>query len=397
LSDPPPAAHELGLERITIRALRNLDHVTLEPGPRLNIITGDNGQGKTSILEAIYLCATSRSFRTPKLVELIQHGSSYLNVRAELRERSPASTAVDTEPRREQLGVRREQSLAVQEGKRILRLDGEPPSSLGYYATRSPVVVFDPQQMLLSTGPASGRRTLLDRVALFHQPVIGVEGSRYRRALQERQALLGPGSAGRSPRHDELAAFEALLATHGATVTTARRQAASELAAETERAFASIGAPELELELRYRPGGSEQPEEARRELAARRLLDRRRHRTSFGPHLDELELRLGGHNIRTVGSQGQHRAVTLALKIAELRCIARARALEPILLLDDVSSELDPSRGMALFSTLAATRCQIFLTTTRREIIVAPGFGQAERREFLVQEGRLRDASYYLK
>src|SRR5205823_11419973 len=111
-----------------------------------------------------------------------------------------------------------------------------------------------------------------------------------------------------------------------------------------------------------------------------------RRRTGFGPHRDDLALVLGGHDARVVASQGQHRALTLALKSAELECIARARGVQPILLLDDVSSELDADRSAALFEHLAATESQIFLTTTRRELI-AGREGQAERADFVVDGG----------
>jgi DNA replication and repair protein RecF len=390
LSSPSPDIAKLAIEHISLRELRNVQSAELAPAARLNVITGDNGQGKTSVLEAIYLVATSRSFRTPKLAEVVRHGASVASIRAVLSE-GPRAVEHDAacEPSASPPSVRREQTLGIQNGRRTLRLDGEPPSSLGYYATRSPVVVFDPQQMSLSTGPSAGRRTLLDRIALFAHPVIGNHAARYRRALQARQTLLGTDLGRCAQPSAELDAFEALLATHGAALTVARRQAAAELAGETRAAFHAIGAPELELGLAFQPGGSDEPEQARRELRDRRPLDARRRRTSFGPHLDDLGLELGGHPIRAVGSQGQHRSVTLALKIAELRCIARARQLEPILLLDDVSSELDPTRALALFAYLGGTACQIFLTTTRHELIVAPSLEGAERQDFRVQAGRI--------
>jgi DNA replication and repair protein RecF len=128
----------------------------------------------------------------------------------------------------------------------------------------------------------------------------------------------------------------------------------------------------------------------RAHLAAARAVDQRRRRGTFGPHLDELEIALDGHALRAVGSQGQHRAVTLALKIAELGSIAAARAVEPLLLLDDVSSELDEQRAESLFAHLATTRSQIFLTTTRRRLIVAPELEGADRRDFEICAGELR-------
>ena len=171
---------ELLLERIVLRELRNLQHVELEPAPRLNVIAGDNGQGKTSLLEGIYLLATSRSFRTTRLAELVRHGQSCCSARGRFCERpgigAHAPLASEEQPltraQTEQsaaaassenlspppaapvppapsngVTLSREQSCALEGSQRTLRLDAQPPPSQSYYATRSPVVVFDPRQM----------------------------------------------------------------------------------------------------------------------------------------------------------------------------------------------------------------------------------------------------------
>jgi DNA replication and repair protein RecF len=256
---------------------------------------------------------------------------------------------------------------------------------LTHYATRSPVVVFDPLQMVLSTGPSAERRTLLDRVTLFTHPELTDHRARYARALRERQHLLADRfvSFDASP---ELDAYEQLLADDGAALTRARGAACEILALRVREAFARIAAPDLSLEASYAPRGTIEPETALRELHARRRQDAQRKRTSFGPHLDDLMLMLDGHPARVVASQGQHRAITLALKSAELRCIADARGLSPILLLDDVSSELDADRTSALFEFLAASESQLFLTTTRADLIVT---SRGERRDFSLDRGVL--------
>jgi DNA replication and repair protein RecF len=120
-----------------------------------------------------------------------------------------------------------------------------------------------------------------------------------------------------------------------------------------------------------------------------RRLDARAKRTAFGPHRDDIALAVDGHAARVVASQGQHRAITLALKIAEQTCIAQARRVQPILLLDDVSSELDAERTAALYDHLATTASQIFLTTTRRDLILGSGPDLGGRRDFLVADGKV--------
>lgn len=364
----------LRLDSITIAEIRNIRQARLQLAPRLNLVSGNNGHGKTSLLEAVYLLTTSRSFRTARLGELVGHGATVASVRGQFRE-AEATT--------------REQSVGVQGGRRTVRLDGEAPPSLAHYATRSPVVVFDPQQLRLSTGPSAERRQLLDRLTLYERPAVATDRARYTRALAERQRLL----TDRAASDAALSAYEALLAEHGAALTEARQAASEALGAHLVTAFQRIAAPDLRLEARYQPAGSPDRADALERLRAQRGRDARSRRTSFGPHRDDLELRIDGRSARVVGSQGQHRAITLALKIAEMHTIAAARGLRPILLLDDVSSELDAERTAALFAHLAEIACQIFLTTTRPGLIEAPDVPPAERLELSVVHGVLAPVS----
>jgi len=367
----------LQLARLRVRGFRNLERVDLEPAPRLNVIAGNNGHGKTSLLEAVYFAATSRSFRTHRAAELVRHGAAVASVTARFVE-----LADDLPP------LAREQTAAVERSRTFVRVDGNRPASLAEFATRSPVVAFHPDELTLSSGPASGRRTLLDRLALFMSPTSADHRARYARALKTRQELLRRAEGELASA--EIDAFEELCAVHGAAVTAARSGAAEALTRDLHPAFRRIAAPDLVLEARYAPGGSASVEEARAELARHRRRDAHRPNAGFGPHRDDLALTLGGHPVRVVASQGQHRALTLALKAAETAAIAAARGLAPILLLDDVSSELDPDRTAALFAFLSLAHGQIFLTTTRPELIVTPGLGSADRRDFQVEGGALR-------
>jgi len=366
---------------VSVVDVRNIVQVQIDASPRLNVITGNNGQGKTSLLEAIYLLATTRSFRTARVAEIIRHGQSVASVSGSFIEQWHNGP------------LRRTQSIGLQGGRRTARLDGEAPSSLSHYATRSPVVVFDPQQMALSTGPAAGRRTLLDRLTLFTHPEVAEDRSRYRRSLRERLRVLsnwkGRAIPAGSLAASELDAFETLLAEHGAAITRARSAACEALSEMLEHAFARIAAPDQQLNVAYQPGGDEDVDEIRKRLLADRVGDAYRRRTEFGPHRDDLELRLDGHPARVVASQGQHRAITLALKSAELSCIAGACGVQPILLLDDVSSELDGERTAALFDYLATTKCQLFLTSTRRDVILEALAGGGELLELRIESGQI--------
>lgn len=355
--------------RIQVRSFRILSSVDFEPAARLNVISGDNGQGKTSVIEAVYLVATSRSFRTEHVAETLSTGASQAVIAARI----------------EEAGVVREQRVALGARARSYRVDGKRPASLASYATQTPVVVFHPGDLTLVSGPAAGRRRLLDRVALFYEPVSADHRARYQRALRARQATLEE----RGPRSPELDAYEALIAEHGVAFAGYRRRTAERLIELLSETFGRVAAPGLRLEAVYQAGGSEDREHFRAALAGRRLEDRRRGRPSFGPQRDELELALGSMKARAHASQGQQRVLALALKLAELSCLESARGADPVLLLDDVSSELDPARTGAVYRFLEAARSQVFVTTTRPELLATPELVGAERADFAVVSGRV--------
>lgn len=360
----------LQLEHISIRDFRNLERVDLRPAGRVTVIAGDNGHGKTSVIEAVYFAATSRSFRTPRLNEVTRHGQAIASVRVKLNEGSQHT---------------REQLAAIDNGRRVLKVDGKRPPSLVSYAVRSPVVCFHTAELELSSGPATARRTILDRVALFLEPSSAEHRERYRKAMRERQRALSL----RGPEAADLGPYERLCAIHGAAVTRARQRAAEVLTGPLTELFGKLAAPGLTLAATLTPGGSADEQEAMEQLAKRRVIDRARGAPGYGPHRDDLVLTLDGHNARAVASQGQHRAITMAIKLSELYAIAKARGVFPMLLLDDISSELDRDRTLALLSLLGETPAQIFITTTRPELIVTPGISAPDRLDVTLVGGRL--------
>ena len=364
----------LAVASLSVRAFRNLAAVDLAPCARFNVVSGDNGQGQTNLLEAIYVVATSKSFRASKPGDLVAHGADTASVRAVVREG-------DDPPR--------EQSVGVRAGARLAKIDDKRPPNLAAYAVRTPVVVFHPGEVALSQGGGAERRRLLDRVALYLTPASLGELEAYTRAMRARQCALET----RGPRGQDLDAWEELVARHGVAVTRARRAASEELCGAAERAFERIGAPGLELRARYAPSAPDDEAAFREALASSRAADARRKSATLGPHRDDLSIVLGGHRARGVASQGQHRAIVLALKAAEIDVVSRARDVRPILLLDDVSSELDRARTAALFAFLRDQEGQVFLTTTRPELIETQGLGAAaERVDFEVSGGHVRSA-----
>jgi DNA replication and repair protein RecF len=269
-----------------------------------------------------------------------------------------------------------------------VQIDGKRPPRLLEYAQKTPVVVFHPGDLELVGGASSERRRLLDRVALFVDPHGYAARQSYERAIRERQRALEE----RGDRASELDAFEPLAAEHGARFQRARTEAATVLSAHVGPAFARLAPSGLELGLGYRPGGSLDAAEFRRELVERRRKDIVRRSPSYGPQKDELELTLDRRAARFHASQGQQRIVTLALKLAELECIVGARGAEPVLLLDDVSSELDTSRTGAVYEVLRSAVSQVFVTTTRPELFATTHGRKSERVDWSVENGRLSRA-----
>lgn len=360
---------QVAFRRVLVRGFRNIRELVFEPSPRLNVISGDNGHGKTSLIEALYVVATSRSFRAEKLRELVQEGSDQSVIRAEIVEDQ----------------LEREQRAVLTGARRSVLINGKRPETLSAYAVQTPVVVFHPGDLELSSGSAALRRTLLDRVGLFLDPGSADARSNYQKSQRERQRILEE----RGPRARELDAYEAVIAEHGVRLSEARSLAASRVIENLKPAFERIAAPGLALTAEYRPGGTTDAEEFRKALAERRPWDLRRRSATFGPHRDELELSIDGRSARRHASQGQQRLLALALKLAELSCVRDCRGAHPILLLDDVSSELDPGRTGAVYEFLKLSDDQVFVTTTRPDLFTTPELAVGRRADFRLERGVL--------
>jgi DNA replication and repair protein RecF len=359
----------LRLDTLRIRGFRNIQSLDLELAPRINVLSGDNGHGKTSVLEALYFVATSRSFRTERLREVCREGSEVTRVEATFMEGSEA----------------RRQTATLHGNKREFGIDGKKPSRLGEYATRTPLVVFHPGDLALVHGPASIRRTLLDRVALYVDPQSGDARAQYTKAQRERQVVLEK----RSTSAPELGVFERVMAVQAIRVRSARDRAFVALETALKSAFSSMAARELSLSVQLTADKWTDEEELVTILKARRERDRQRRNATFGPHRDDLSLEINDRPSRRHASQGQQRILTLALKLAELECIREARGAQPILLLDDVSSELDPERTGAVYDFVRRADSQVIVTTTRPELFDTPGIAPAERRDLRLRHGAL--------
>jgi len=350
----------LRLLRLTLHDFRNLAAVDLEPSPRATVLVGQNGQGKTNLLEAIFLLTTLKPLRASRLSELVRHGAA------------GAAVAGDFEGP----GGVRQVAVKLVDGVRTAFLDGKTQERLDGYFDGLAAVAFTPDDLLLVKGGPDGRRRFVDRAAFNRWPAVLAEARDYVRALRARNAALRAEGHGA----DEVeASFRAPLVRAGARLLRRRRDLVHELSPRLREAFARIsgdGAPEAHLAYRTAGGvrvghGTEEELAAglAEALAARLERDRQRGFTSVGPHADDLVLALGGHGARGFGSQGQQRALVLALKIAEIENLRSQNGRPPLLLLDDVSSELDPAKNRFLLDYLRALPGQAFLTTTDRRLL----------------------------
>jgi DNA replication and repair protein RecF len=315
--------------------LRNLEEARVELAEGIISFVGPNGAGKTNLLEALYFALTGRSFRTSDRRELIPFGGRLARATATVRD--------DDDLERELMAA-----ISRDEGRRHL-LDGNPADPATIARVRPAVAVFSPDRLTLVKGPPSERRAHLDAYVGARWPARGELRRRYGQALAQRNALLSQLAAGGSA--DALDPWDAALAEAAAELVSSRAEAAAELGPRFARAAAELGLPGA-ASLSYAPRAQGDAEEIRGGLLERREADLRLGRSSWGPHLDELRIDLGERAVRRYGSQGQQRAALLALLFAEREALLAARGAAPLLLLDDVMSELDRERRELLVARL---------------------------------------------
>lgn len=333
--------------RLRLRDFRSYAAADLSLGEGMTILHGRNGAGKTNLLEALFFGCTGRSCRTSNEREVVRFGASATRVEVDARdEDGPHSLAVGFQPG---------------EAKR-LQADGAPVERLVDVSTRPLVSVFLPDRLELVKGPPSLRRAHLDHLVAALWPARAETRRAYTAALAQRNALLQRVRAGRGSR-TSLPAWDAELARHGIALRDDRAAAA----ALVEEGFTLL-AEELGLagraELRFRPrsrAGS--PAELAAELAERLEGDLQRGFTGHGPHRDDLAFERDGRDLRAYGSQGEQRIGLLSLLIAEREALAAARGAAPLLLLDDVMSELDPERRGRLAHRIARHGQSVVTTT----------------------------------
>ena len=316
--------------------VRSLERARVELAPGIVSVVGPNGVGKTNLVEALYFALTGRSFRTSDRRDLIPFGASLARAEATVRD--------DDGLERRLLA-----SVSRTEGRRHL-LDGSPADPATLARSRPPVAVFAPDRLTLIKGPPAERRAHLDGFASARWPARTELRKRFGQALAQRNALLSRIAAG-SGSPAQLDVWDTSLAEAAAALVAMRGDAVAELSTPFATAAEELGL-EGGASIEYAPRAGGSATEIRAGLEQRRQQDLRMGRSTWGPHLDELKLATGGRSLRRYGSQGQQRAALLALLFAEREALRAARQVMPLLLLDDVMSELDPGRRERLVRRL---------------------------------------------
>jgi DNA replication and repair protein RecF len=354
--------------RLILRDFRTYAVAEVQLGPGLTIVTGRNGAGKTNLLEAVYFACTGRSCRTGNERECVRFGADLTRVELEC----------------EDAGQRHQLSVGFQPGEpKRLRLDGVAVDRLTDVATRPLVSVFLPDRLELVTGAPALRRAHLDQVVAALRPARAATRRAYSAALGQRNALVVAIRAGRAGR-GSLPAWDAELARHGVALMADRAGVVEELRPRFAAHADGLGLSAA-AEVVYRPRSkAATAEELAAELTERLESDLERGFTGHGPHRDELVLRREGRELRPYGSRGQQRLALLALLLAEREALADSRGAPPLMLLDDVMSELDAGRRARLIDVLRGGG-QSLITTT--DLTHVPGGEDADVTRLAIAEG----------
>ncbi|OCC22525.1 DNA replication/repair protein RecF [Croceicoccus estronivorus] len=334
------------IDRVTLSHFRNHTESQLDGTRHFNLLVGENGAGKTNVLEALSLFAPGRGLRRAALVEMAKSGGTGGFAVSALLDCRDGS-----DPVRLGTGTRSDRP-----GRRLVQINGANASAIGlgeWLATSWLTPAMDG----LFTDSAGARRRYIDRLALALDPGHARHASRYETALRERNRLL---DGEMEPDSSWMDAVETQLASHGSSLAAGRatlvEQLTSELSLLPDHPFARPA-------LTYVAGGPVEQGELARELRLQRMRDRAARRTLTGPHRDELEVLMAGKQMPAAScSTGEQKAMLIAITLAHAELAARGRP--GMLLLDEVAAHLDPVRRMALFERLRAGEAQVWMTGT---------------------------------
>jgi DNA replication and repair protein RecF len=357
------------IDHLQLEDFRNYGHKELDPHGAITILVGPNAAGKTNLVEAIQTVTTTESFRRPRWDELVRWGRPGAEVRLAA---SGASSAAELR-------------LTVDaSGKREFFVNGSRKRRTSDVTGIVPCIVFTPDDLLMVKGSADRRRSALDAAAGQIWPTFRSARREYAKVLRQRNALMKEEGAG-----EQAAAWDERLVELGSKVTAYRCRLLASLEPELSDAHERLaGGQSLELEYadrtgldpgawREAPGATAVEEAFRAELSRRRPDEAARRVSLVGPHRDDVVFLIEGRDARAFGSQGQQRTVALAWKMSEIAVVRGTTGRSPVLLLDDVMSELDEARRRSLLDTVVSD-IQTIITTTNIGYFDEPTLAAAE-------------------
>ena len=351
------------ITRAQLTNYRSYEACVLAPCEGVNVLLGDNGQGKTNVLEALYLCCTGRSHRTRQDRELIRWGADFASVKVEAERRD---------------GSHEVEIVMPALGRRKLKIAGQAASKSGELMGHVTGVLFSPEDLrTVKDGPAE-RRRFVDMALSQIAPAYYYALQRYARALKQRGEVLKAASV-QPGLMATLDSWDEQLAAAGAELMARRRSYIAGLSETAREIHGEISDGRERLEIRYAPSVTmgDDAQSILDMLFAAREGDVRRMVTSVGPHRDDVQLLIGDRDVRAFGSQGQQRTAALAMRLSELHVMRGAMGEWPMLMLDDVMSELDPGRRRQLVGRLKGI--QTFITCTDVDDLAGAEVGRVWR------------------
>jgi DNA replication and repair protein RecF len=352
----------MSLTQLTVSNVRCIEHAELEIPPGLTLISGPNGSGKTSLLEAIFILGRGRSFRTRNTERLISHEKDQLRVTGRVTRPIGDPEAIGFE--------------ITRSGTGIARVGGRNLDSLAELSHAFAVQVIEPGIHRVIEEGGHRRRRWLDWAVFHVEPQFMGGWLRYTRALRQRNAAL-------KTRASEAQAWEPELARLGESIASSRQQLLEHLQPHWREVVLALSG--LEVELHYQRGWA-QDLTLSEALAASRARDEARQLTQAGPHRADVAVRVRGRAAREVLSRGQQKLIAVAMTLAQLRLLKEATQLTPTLLLDDPAAELDAARLQQFIGQVSLLRCQLVVTSLHSESRL---FGAPDRM-FRVEQGRVQ-------
>lgn len=361
-----------------LRSFRNHNETAFDFGARVNVLLGENGQGKTNVLEALsFLCLTKSFYATADATAVQRNATSF-----------EIESALESDGGKE-FRVR----VAYDDAKKekLFSINGARAEKFSSVIGMFPVVVLSPENNAITFGSPGDRRKFTDLVISQSRKSYAEDSMEYRRIIRQRNAILAEADG--KDCSAELAPWDEMLIAYGARITEKRREFFGDFSPYISQTYLDIVDERETPKIEYLPSVTLAPDVKAEEIApliaaklAKRRNDERRFRTTLvGPHRDEISFSINGLSLKHFASQGQHKTFLVALKVAEFFYLKDRCNETPVFLLDDVFSELDEHRSKKLLS-LAETLGQIFITTTSEKV-----FGGAEwnneRRKFYIRNG----------